>query len=44
MNKKLGLTEKDLRKASKAQNMVDVAMYKYREFRETLNETILSQA
>lgn len=45
LNKKLGLTEKDLRKASKMQNMVDrVAMYKYREFREQLDESILSQA
>lgn len=36
LNERLGLTEKDLRKASKAQNMVveKVAMYKYREFRE----------
>lgn len=44
LNQKLGLTEKDLRKAAKAQNMVNVAMYKYREFSGTPKRTILSQA
>lgn len=36
INEKLNLSLKDLQKAAKAQNMVNVAMYKYREFRETL--------
>lgn len=44
INEKLGLSEKGLRKAAKAQNMVEVAMYKHREFRGTPNGTILSQA
>jgi hypothetical protein len=44
LNKRLHLTEKDLRKAAKSQNMVECAMYKYREFRGTPTRKILSQA
>jgi hypothetical protein len=42
LNERLGLTEKDLRKGAKQQNMVnlDRAMYKFREFRETLNNRV----
>ena len=45
LNVKLGLTEKDLRKAAKAQNMVDVAMYKRCKFSgiRAPTRTILSQ-
>ena len=44
INEKLGLSEKDLRKAAKAQNMVECAMSKHREFRGTPYGKILSQA